>query len=201
MLMGQSLEEFLSSLVSYGDLTRRQKRTIIKLSDDSPSVSGGLFGVATPDEAAIEAVESIDSLTLNRGEQFSPQAKSTLRSYLLDQISSYSLEEEIGEVIASTLSLGGLFPNLPISNIMAAFENNVANGVTTPQPMALNGPVSSDYSGQGNMNLLGKWNELNTVVGSVYYNGIWGYAVGEFVSCAVSGEGMSSGEYCSHVGQ
>ena len=67
MLMGQSLEEFLSSLVSYGDLTRRQKRTIIKLSDDSPSVSGGLFGVATPDEAPIEAVESTDSLTLNRG--------------------------------------------------------------------------------------------------------------------------------------
>ena len=71
------------------------------------------------------------------------------------------MEEETAEVIASTLSLGGLYPSAGFSNLLV-----------------VNGPVDAVYTGDGNVVRLGHSRLLSSTDQS-FYNGIWGYATGE----------------------
>lgn len=153
MLMGATLESFLSDLVYFGDISKKQKKTIIRMSNkDSASFPPGLFEIVT------------DGNVEDRTDAFATeQSKQELRSYLYTEVSYGYIEEEAAEIIASTLSLGPLYPTAGMAELAA-----------------LNGPVGTVYEGEGNIERLGRWNELNGVTSSNnFYNGIWGYATGE----------------------
>lgn len=142
LLMGKPLEDFLSELVHFGDMTKSQKRDILAMADD-------------PDSA-------------HRMEYFATDAsKDVLRTYLYAEVSGGRMEVETTEQIASTLSLGAMYPT--------------ASGAAAAEPMLLDGPVPAEYdtATEGNMVRLGTSKTLAASSSSNHYNGIWGYATGE----------------------
>eukprot|EP00579_Thalassiosira_antarctica_P033091 CAMPEP_0202000898 /NCGR_PEP_ID=MMETSP0905-20130828/7147_1 /ASSEMBLY_ACC=CAM_ASM_000554 /TAXON_ID=420261 /ORGANISM="Thalassiosira antarctica, Strain CCMP982" /LENGTH=787 /DNA_ID=CAMNT_0048557497 /DNA_START=44 /DNA_END=2407 /DNA_ORIENTATION=+ len=143
MLMGQPLDSFLSDLVSFGDMAIKQKQSILKMADDED-------GDRRTDVFATE------------------DSREGLRSYLYAQVSAGDMEQETAEIIASTLSLGGLYPSSAAADAASA--------------LLLNGPVNAvyDITGEGNMVRLGTSKTL--VPDSTEqsgHNGIWGYATGQ----------------------
>lgn len=98
-LMGVTLEEFLSGLVSSGDMDSRQERKILRLAG-GPAAAGHL------------------GLTL------SDRSKQRMRGYLLTQVGSKALHPDIAEVVASGLALGGLFPSAEVAATADAMELN-----------------------------------------------------------------------------
>jgi len=111
MLMGNSLGEYLSDLVSFDALTMTQMDYILSMADDTASLDrSDVFGTE----------ESMDDL----------------RSYLYAEVSAGSLEEYTAEMIASALSLGALYPSASEQEYSANLEgfqgpaskNYVGNG-------------------------------------------------------------------------
>ncbi len=85
MLMGNSLGEYLSDLVSFDALTMTQMDYILSMADNTTS--------------------------LDRSDVFgTEESKEDLRSYLYAEVSANFLEEYTAEMIASMLSLGALYP-------------------------------------------------------------------------------------------
>jgi len=111
MLMGNSLGQYLSDLVSFDALTMTQMDYILSMADDTASLDrSDVFGTE----------ESMDDL----------------RSYLYAEVSAGSLEEYTAEMIASALSLGALYPSASEQEYSANLEgfqgpaskNYVGNG-------------------------------------------------------------------------
>ncbi|KAL7454148.1 hypothetical protein ACHAWC_009915 [Mediolabrus comicus] len=147
MLMGQSLDSFLSGLVQHEQLSVEHKLQILSMSshDDFETSDGGSFKAHYRDQGfATDA------------------AKADLRDYLYAAVSEGSMEEETAERIASTLNLGGLLYTQDMEDSLAMIQG-------------LNGPAPANYVGEGNMQRLGRWNDLPTEE-LWFYNGIWGYA-------------------------
>lgn len=153
MLMGQDLDAFLSGLVSFGELTYDQKEAIL----DIAGLDDTLFDANDGDG---------DIHDLHHMNFFGQESKEMIRSILYEEVSAGDLERETAEVIASALSLGGLYPS--------------AQMTATQSQMLTNGPVQATYdmSTEGNMVRLGSNNLLNSSSRSGY-NGIWGYAAGD----------------------
>jgi hypothetical protein len=86
MLMGNSLGQYLSDLVSFDALTMTQMDYILSMVDNTTSL----------DRSAVFGTE---------------ESKDDLRSYLYAEVSADSLEEYTAEMIASALSLGALYPS------------------------------------------------------------------------------------------
>ena len=85
MLMGNSLGQYLSDLVSFDSLTMMQMDDILTMIDNTTS--------------------------LDRSDYFATEeSKDDLRSYLYAEVSASFLEEYTAEMIASALSLGALYP-------------------------------------------------------------------------------------------
>ncbi len=80
------------------------------------------------------------------------------------------MELEAAEIISSTLSLGPLYP-----------DGNSEGLALLQQP-----PAPASYSGEGNVVRVGRWNGLVSTATS-FYNGIWGYAVGQSILFHCSG--------------
>jgi hypothetical protein len=157
MLMAQTLESFLSSLVSFGSMSITQKDDILSLAlQFHPDLNS-----------------SVDDLRLPQQNVFSTDdSKEALRTYLYMEIDSDFMEYETAETIASMLSLGALYPR--DSGISSIVDSGIAS---------LNGPAESCYTGEGNVVRLGRSNMFgdgNSATGTLY-NGIWGYAVGEIL--------------------
>ena len=147
MLMGQSLDSFLSGLVQHEQLSVEHKLQILSMSshDDFETSDGGSFKTHYRDQGfATDA------------------AKADLRDYLYAAVSEGSMEEETAERIASTLNLGGLLYTQDIEDSLAMIQG-------------LNGPAPATYDGEGNMQRVGRWDKLPTEE-LWFYNGIWGYA-------------------------
>ena len=140
MLMSQDLNSFLSELVTFGDLTAKQKMIMLNMVDDKDGYRTDVFST--------------------------PESKDALRSYLMSEVSSGSMDMEAAEAIGSTLSLGALYPSTAAAVAAAA--------------MTTNGPVQAVYDAntQGNMVRLGNSNIFRSSSQSGY-NGIWGYATGK----------------------
>jgi hypothetical protein len=157
MLMAQTLESFLSSLVSFGSMSITQKDDILSMAlQFHPDYNASIEDVRLPQHNVFSTEES----------------KEALRSYLYMEIDSDFMEYETAETIASMLSLGALYPReSDISSI-------VESGITF-----LNGPAESSYTGEGNVVRLGRSNIFGDGSSSTgtFYNGIWGYAVGELL--------------------
>lgn len=108
MLMNQTLEDFLSQFVTFGDMTLKQKRAIVLMADD-------------PSER------------FDRNEVFATEeSKQNLRDYLYSEVSSNKLEEEVAEQIASTLMLGEMYPSSSTADLV---ESLMLNG---PAPAVYN---------------------------------------------------------------
>jgi hypothetical protein len=153
MLMGQTLEQFLSDLVSFRDISKRQKKDILNMSDRY--------------NANYDPVS--DNLD-HRDDVFSTEeSKQALRNYIFGEINADKMDIEAGETIASMLSLGGLYPEEESANSASLVEGNLVAG-----------PVGSDYTGNGNVVRLGRSNTFTGSGAAFGYSGIWGYAVGEF---------------------
>ena len=159
MLMAQSLERFLSSLVNFGSMNPRQKGDILRMSvkfnpEYDPS----------------------DELSFHQHDVFATdESKDALLSYLYAEIEADSIEHETVEVIASMLSLGALYPTDAGGNSFTA-ENS---------GLVFDGPAESSYTGDGNIARLGRSEEFGLGSTNPYniYNGIWGLAVGK-LSCS-----------------
>lgn len=150
MLMDQSLESFLSGLVQYKQLSKEHKRQILSM--------------ATPAEQDDTSLGSYAEHYRDEGFT-TTAAKEHLRDYLYGAVSEGSMEEETAERIASTLALGGLF----YTSEQQEMEDSLAF------MQALNGPAPASYTGEGNLQRLGRI--LPVPVASNYFvNGIWGYA-------------------------
>jgi hypothetical protein len=157
MLMAQTLEAFLSALVSFGSMSLTEKDDILLMSLQF-----------NPDYDP-----SIDDVNVHQQNVFSTEeSKQALRTYLYKEVDRDFMEYETAEVVASMLSLGTLYPrDAGIDNLV---ESNAAS-------MLFGGPAGSSYSGEGNIVRLAK----NSIFGianatsGVIYNGIWGYAAGE----------------------
>lgn len=141
MLMSQDLNSFLSELVTFGDLTAKQKMIMLNMVDDKDGYRTDVFST--------------------------PESKDALRSYLMSEVSSGSMDMEAAEAIGSTLSLGALYPSTAAAVATAA--------------MTTNGPVQAVYDAntQGNMVRLGNSNIFRSTSSQSGYNGIWGYATGK----------------------
>ncbi len=85
MLMGNSLGEYLSDLVSYDSLTMTQMDDILNIADNT--TSSDRFDMFETDES-----------------------KDDLRTYLYAEVSASNMEEYTAEMIASITSLGALYP-------------------------------------------------------------------------------------------
>ena len=147
MLMGQSLDSFLSGLVQHEQLSVEHKLQILSMSshDEFETSDSGSFKAHYRDQGfATDA------------------AKADLRDYLYAAVSEGTMEEETAERIASTLNLGGLLYTQDIEESLAMIQG-------------LNGPAPASYNGEGNMQRLGRWDNLPTEE-YWFYNGIWGYA-------------------------
>ena len=146
LLMGKPLEAFLSDLVSFGDMSRRQMSVVMGMAD------GARGGYRTD----VFVTES---------------SRDELRNYLYGQVSEGEMDVEVVEDIASTLSLGGMYPG----------EFDEWGGASAAANM-LDGPVEAVYdtSTEGNMARLGKNSVFTSVSTSQNgYNGIWGHSTGE----------------------
>jgi len=151
MLMGNTLESFLSDLVSLGDITVEQKSSILTISDFASSNSN-VFSQADDSENEGYRTEAFAS----------EPSKQELRAFLYTEVSAGVMELETAEIISSTLSLGALYP-----------DENSEGLAFLQQP-----PAVASYSGEGNVIRVGRWNGLVSTSTS-FYNGIWGYAVGD----------------------
>ena len=161
MLMAQTLEEFLSTLVSFGSISVTQKDDIIRMSMTSD-----------PDfDPSIDAVRLYDHDVFPTAE-----SKQALRSYLYTEVDADFMEYESAETIASILCLGALYPRN--SSDLSNFGGN------TPSVSMLSGPVGMSYTNEGNIVRLGSSSMFGIadVNDKVIYNGIWGYAVGELTA-------------------
>lgn len=158
MLMDQTLESFLASLVSSGSMSISQKDDILRMSEQfNPEYDAAVNDLRLPQQNVFSTDES----------------KEALRSYLYAEIDSDYMEYETAETITSMLSLGRLYPR----------EGDGISSVVESASFLLNGPADSSYSGEGNMVRLGRSNIFGygTPGDGTIYNGIWGYAVGEFL--------------------
>ena len=155
MLMAQSLESFLSSLVKFGSMSVTQKDDILRISDQfHPGYNASTIDLRLPQQDIFPSDES----------------KEALRTYLYKEIDTDYLEYETAEAIASMLSLGGLFP-----------RDSIIAGIVGSS--LVNGPAESSYTGEGNIDRLGRSHIFGLGERSTgLYNGIWGYAVGELIS-------------------
>ena len=153
MLMGQSLDSFLSGLVLHEQLSEEHKLEIVNMA--SP-----------PTDATSDG--DIDGDSSNAKEHYRDQgfttaeSKELLRDYLYNTVNDGSMEEETAEAIASTLNLGGLY-----------FTEEMVESLALMQ--GLNGAASADYQGEGNMHRLGRISPVPLSQWSIT-NGIWGYA-------------------------
>ena len=153
MLMGQTLESFLATLVSFGSLSITQKDDILSLSTKF-----------NPDYDPLD-----EEVALHNHNVFATdESKEALRSYLYMEIETDYMEYDTAETIASMLSLGAMWgASSGISSIVGDHA-------------LLGGPAGSSYSGDGNIVRLGRSNIFGDGDGDnqVYYNGIWGYNTG-----------------------
>ena len=153
MLMGQTLDSFLSGLVLHEQLSEEHKLEIVNMA--SP-----------PTDATSDG--DIDGDSSNAKEHYRDQgfttaeSKELLRDYLYNTVNDGSMEEETAEAIASTLNLGGLY-----------FTEEMVESLALMQ--GLNGAASADYQGEGNMHRLGRISPVPLSQWSIT-NGIWGYA-------------------------
>ena len=91
MLMGQSLDSFLSGLVQHQQLSEEHKLEIVNMASEGDS-------------------DASSSKEHYRDEGFTTaESKELLREYLYNTVKDGTMEEETAEEIASTLNLGGLF--------------------------------------------------------------------------------------------
>jgi choice-of-anchor B domain-containing protein len=172
MLMGQTIDSFLSGLVQHGQLSEEHKQEILSMAthtsddvSDSDSSSGG--GGGGKEHYRDEGFTTAES-------------KELLRDYLYNTVSGGTMEEETAEQIASTLNLGGLF-----------FTQGMVDSLAFMQ--GLNGAAPADYQGEGNMHRLG--NILPVPVSEKsFVNGIWGYVTpngAREYALMCAGEGLS----------
>lgn len=153
MLMGQTLESFLSDLVSFGAMSMIQKDDIL-----------GMAARFDPDyDPNLDELQDVRHNVFSSGE-----SKQALRSYLYKEVDADFMEYETAEVIASMLSLGALYPRENGSFV----ESNLLNTVSEP--------AGSSYTGNGNVVRLGRSNVFGIGSDKEIYNGIWGYSVGVF---------------------
>eukprot|EP00804_Cyclotella_cryptica_P015092 CCRYP_000666-RB/>CCRYP_000666-RB protein AED:0.22 eAED:0.22 QI:211/1/1/1/0.83/0.71/7/631/662 len=154
MLMGQTLESFLSDLVSFGAMSVTQKDDILRMSTQfDPQYNPNL-------EELREVQNDVFS---------SEESKQALRSYLYDEIDTDFMEYETAEAIASVLSLGALYPR-------DSFHSGIF--IDSPLTAVSDGPAGSSYTGNGNVERLGRSNVFGVGTNKEIYNGIWGYSVG-----------------------
>jgi hypothetical protein len=152
MLMGQTLESFLSALVSFGSMNTLQKNDILLMSikfnpDNDPS---------------------LEDIRLHEHDVFSTEeSKQALRSYLYQEVDGDFMEYETAETIASMLSVGALYPM------------NGSGASSLIGSLMFEGPVASSYAGDGNLIRLGRSDIFGNKNAESAYNGIWGYSVGE----------------------
>lgn len=92
MLMGQTLGEYLSDLVSFDALSMTQMDYILSAADNTT-----LF-----DRSSVFATD---------------ESKDGLRTYLYAEVSAALMEEETAERIASKLSLGALYPEETLTEL------------------------------------------------------------------------------------
>ena len=92
MLMGQTLGEYLSDLVSFDALSMTQMDYILSAADNTT-----LF-----DRSSVFATD---------------ESKDGLRTYLYAEVSAALMEEETAERIASKLSLGALYPEETLAEL------------------------------------------------------------------------------------
>ena len=91
MLMGQSLDSFLSGLVQHQQLSEEHKLEIVNMASEGDS-------------------DASSSKEHYRDKGFTTaESKDLLRDYLYNTVYDGTMEEETAEEIASTLNLGGLF--------------------------------------------------------------------------------------------
>lgn len=107
MLMGNSLGEYLSELVSFDSITMTQMDDILTIADNTTSS--------------------------DRFEMFnSDESKDVLRTYLYAEVSASNMEEYTAEMIASITSLGALYPTQQLDDFVAfpgpAYRNYQGNG-------------------------------------------------------------------------
>jgi len=153
MLMGQTLESFLSDLVSFGAMSITQQDDILRMATRFD-----------PDyDPKMDELRDIDNDVFS-----SDESKQALRSYLYKEVDTDFMEYDTAEAIASMLSLGALYPrNAPPTQTGIFIENTL-----------LDGPAGSSYTGNGNVVRLGRSNVFGVASDQEIYNGIWGYAVG-----------------------
>ncbi|KAL7433642.1 hypothetical protein ACHAXM_003663 [Skeletonema potamos] len=151
MLMGQTLDSFLSGLVQHGQLSVDHKEQILSMATHSSHdiMSDSNIGGSGKDHYRDEGFTTAES-------------KELLRDYLYNTVSEGNMEEETAEKIASTLNLGGLFFTQAMVDSLALIEG-------------LNGAAPADYQGEGNMHRLGSILPVS-VSDSSFVNGIHGYA-------------------------
>ena len=153
MLMGQTLDSFLSGLVQHAQLLEEHKLEIIDM--------------ATPPTDAISDgdIDGDSSITKEhyRDQGFATaESKELLRNYLYKTVNDGTMEEETAEDIASSLNLGGLYFTEEMADSLALMQGH-------------NGPAPADYVDEGNMKRLGRISPVKVGQWSIY-NGIWGYA-------------------------
>jgi hypothetical protein len=156
MLMGQTLESFLSDLVSFGAMSITQKDDILRMAT-----------WFDPDyDPKLDELRDIDNDVFS-----SDESKHALRSYLYKEVDTDFMEYDAAEAIASMLSLGALYPRDASPTQSDSFMENTLTTV-------FDGPAGSSYTGNGNVVRLGRSNIFGVASDQEIYNGIWGYAVG-----------------------
>jgi len=154
MLMGQTLESFLATMVSFGSLSITQKDDILSLSTKF-----------NPDYNPLD-----EEVALHNHDVFATdESKEALRTYLYTEVETDYMEYDTAETIASMLSLGAMW---------GVSESGI-NSIVGDHAL-LGGPAGSSYSGDGNIVRLGRSNIFGDGDDDnrVYYNGIWGYSIG-----------------------
>ncbi|KAL7482509.1 hypothetical protein ACHAW6_008188 [Cyclotella cf. meneghiniana] len=156
MLMGQTLESFLSDLVSFGAMSITQKDDILHMATRFD-----------PDyDPKLDVLRDLGNDVFS-----SDESKQALRSYLYKEVDTDFMEYDAAEAIASMLSLGALYPRNDFPTQTGVLIDNSLN-------TALDGPAGSSYTGNGNVVRLGRSNIFGIGSDQEIYNGIWGYSIG-----------------------
>ncbi len=204
MLMGDSLDHFLSDLISFGDLSQSQKVDIVTISNrfkfeydphEKMQQSLGetnlfsavevvnelpgenLFGGANP-------TDSVASDTDEEDDEDGVNSKSG-RTHSGEDFSTEESKQALRDYLLSQLARGQLSEETAeiIASTLglgALFET----GSLVAVGALLNGPVEKGYNGEGHLERVGRWNGLSTDP-NYFYNGIWGYATGKRLICCI----------------
>mmetsp|Transcript_28245 Transcript_28245/g.60416 ORF Transcript_28245/g.60416 Transcript_28245/m.60416 type:complete len:1030 (+) Transcript_28245:37-3126(+) len=202
MLMGDSLDHFLSDLISFGNLSDSQKMEITDISnrfksEDDPhevhqnnmqqSIKGkqNLFG-------AVEVLNELPGNLFGGANPTDSVASNTEEENDKNGVNSSSRYKHSSEDFSTEESKQALRDYLLFQLDREQMDEETAEiiastlglgalfetGSLVPAGALLNGPVEKGYEGEGHLERVGRWHELTTDP-SYFYNGIWGYATGD----------------------